>query len=54
MDLDPQKLFERNLSGADVVNAINAQNLVMPQGTVKIGDREYDVELNSTRDRSKS
>ena len=48
VDLDPQKLLERNISGADVVSAVNAQNLVMPQGTAKIGDREYDVELNSS------
>ena len=48
VDLDPQKLLERNISGADVVTAVNAQNLVMPQGTAKIGDREYDIELNSS------
>src|SRR5580700_822603 len=48
VDLDPQKLLQRGISGADVVNAVNAQNLVQPQGTAKIGDREYDIELNSS------
>ncbi len=48
VDLDPQALFEKGISGAEVVNAISTQNLVLPQGTSKIGDREYDVELNSS------
>ena len=46
VDLDPQKLLQRGISGADVVTAVNAQNVVQPQGTAKIGDREYDIELN--------
>ncbi len=48
VDLDPQALFEKGISGAEVVNAISVQNIVLPQGTSKIGDREYDVELNSS------
>ena len=48
VDLDPQKLLQRDISGADVVSAVNAQNLILPQGTAKIGDREYDVTLNSS------
>ncbi len=48
VDLDPQKLLQRGLSGSDVVNAVNAQNLIVPQGTTKIGDREYDVAMNSS------
>jgi multidrug efflux pump subunit AcrB len=48
VDLDPQALFEKGISGADVVSAISQQNIVLPQGTSKIGDREYDVELNSS------
>ena len=47
VDLDPQKLLQRGISGAEVVNAVNSQNVVQPQGTAKIGDREYDIELNS-------
>src|SRR5262249_23263151 len=48
VDLNPQKLLERSISGADVVNSVNAQNLVVPQGTAKIGSREYDIALNSS------
>jgi multidrug efflux pump subunit AcrB len=48
VDLDPQKLLQRSISGAEVINAVNAQNLVQPQGTAKIGDREYDITLNSS------
>jgi multidrug efflux pump subunit AcrB len=48
IDLDPQGLLQRGLSGTDVANAVNSQNLVIPQGTAKIGDREYDVEVNSS------
>ncbi len=48
IDLNPQKLLERGISGAEVVNAVNAQNVIMPQGTAKIGEREYDIALNSS------
>jgi len=48
VDLDPQKLFGKGLSPADVSNALNAQNVILPAGTEKIGDREYNVRLNSS------
>ena len=48
IDLNPQKLLEHGISGAEVVSAVNAQNVIMPQGTAKIGDREYDIALNSS------
>jgi multidrug efflux pump subunit AcrB len=48
VDLDPQALLQRGLSGTDVVNAVNSQNLIIPQGTAKIGEREYDIALNSS------
>ncbi len=32
----------------EVVNALNAQNLILPSGTAKIGSTEYDVALNSS------
>lgn len=48
VDLDPQALLSRGVSGADVVNAVSAQNLILPQGTIKLGPREYDVALNSS------
>ncbi len=32
----------------DVVNAISAQNLILPTGTAKIGSTEYSVGLNAS------
>jgi multidrug efflux pump subunit AcrB len=48
VDIDPQKLYGKGLSPADVSNAFNAQNVILPAGTQKIGDREYNVRLNSS------
>ncbi len=48
VDLDPQSLLQRGISGNDVVTAVNNQNLILPQGTAKIGEREYDIALNSS------
>jgi multidrug efflux pump subunit AcrB len=48
VDLDLTKLYSKGLSPADVDNALNAQNLILPSGTEKIGDKEYNVRLNSS------
>ncbi len=48
VDLDPQKLLANGLSASDVSNAINAQNVILPAGTQKLGEREYNVRLNSS------
>jgi multidrug efflux pump subunit AcrB len=48
VDLDPQALSAKGLSGSDVVNSILAQNLVLPAGTQKIGGLEYFIRLNSS------
>ncbi|HEV2689827.1 MAG TPA: efflux RND transporter permease subunit [Bryobacteraceae bacterium] len=48
VDLDPKALYANQLSATDVANAINAQNLLLPAGTARIGDREYNVRLNSS------
>ena len=45
IDLQPALLQSKGLSPADVVNAINTQNLILPTGTSKIGQFEYDVGL---------
>jgi multidrug efflux pump subunit AcrB len=37
----------KGVSSGDVLNAVNAQNLVLPSGTVKIGGVEYDVRTNA-------
>jgi multidrug efflux pump subunit AcrB len=48
VDLQPALLQSKGLSPNDVVNAINTQNLVLPTGTSKIGQYEYDVALNAS------
>ncbi|MDR3402352.1 MAG: efflux RND transporter permease subunit [Chthoniobacter sp.] len=48
VDIDPQKLFATGISPSDVSNALNAQNVILPAGTEKVGDREYNVRLNSS------
>ncbi len=50
VDLDPRALKATGLSPNDVVNAISAQNLILPTGTAKIGAREYSVRVNSSPD----
>jgi multidrug efflux pump subunit AcrB len=47
VDLDLHALQAKGLSPPDVVNAVNAQNLIVPSGTMKIQRFEYDVETNS-------
>ncbi|MGA7293400.1 MAG: efflux RND transporter permease subunit [Terriglobales bacterium] len=48
VDLDPVKLQAYGLSPADIVNAVSAQNLILPAGTTKIGPTEYNVEMNGS------
>ncbi len=48
VDLDLAALQANNLAPQDVVNAFNAQNFVLPSGTAKIGEMEYNVSLNSS------
>src|SRR5579871_838743 len=48
VDLDLTKLQAYGLSPNDIVNAINAQNIILPTGTMKLGPLEYDVEMNGT------
>ncbi len=50
VDLDIPALQARGLAPADVVNAINLQNLILPSGTAKIGGTEYAVRLNGSTD----
>ncbi len=47
VDLDLNALQARGLSPTDVVNAIGAQNVIAPSGTIKLDRFEYQVETNS-------
>src|SRR5438874_2838548 len=48
VDLDLDRLYALGLSPNDVSTAIGNQNLIIPAGTAKIGDKEYNVRLNSS------
>ena len=48
VDLNTQQLQANGLSPIDVVNAVNAQNLILPAGTAKIGQFEYQVDMNGS------
>ena len=47
VDIDPKALQAHGLSPADVVNAVSAQNLIVPSGTMKMDRFEYAIETNS-------
>ncbi|MGA2253526.1 MAG: efflux RND transporter permease subunit, partial [Thermoguttaceae bacterium] len=46
--LDPEAMYAHGLSPNDVATAVGNQNLIVPAGTAKIGDTEYNVRLNSS------
>jgi CzcA family heavy metal efflux pump len=48
VDLDLPKLQAYGLQPNDIVNAVNAQNIILPTGTIKMGSLEYNVEMNGT------
>ncbi|MGC2727704.1 MAG: efflux RND transporter permease subunit, partial [Candidatus Sulfotelmatobacter sp.] len=48
VDLDLPKLQSYGLQPNDIVNAVNAQNIILPTGTIKMGPTEYNVEMNGT------
>jgi CzcA family heavy metal efflux pump len=48
VDLDMSKLQAYGLSPNDIVNAVNAQNIILPSGTMKMGPLEYNIEMNGT------
>src|SRR5213594_1607832 len=48
VDLDQRLLQSKGLSPADVVTALGQQNIVLPSGTAKIGEFEYDVAMNGS------
>jgi multidrug efflux pump subunit AcrB len=48
VDLDPERLYAWGISPSDVSDAVNAQNVILPAGTVKIGPQEYQVRLNGS------
>ncbi len=50
VDLNPEALYARGISPAEVSAALNAQSPILPSGYIKIGPREYSVRLNNSPD----
>ncbi len=50
VDIDTSAMQAKGLTPVDVVNAINAQNLILPSGTAKIGSLQYAVSMNGSPD----
>src|ERR1700678_3076179 len=48
VDLDQQAMQSHNVSAEDVVNAVSAQNLILPAGDQKIGKFDWNVALNAS------
>src|SRR6201985_93664 len=48
VDVDPNLLYAKHLSATDVSGALNQQNLILPAGLARIGDREVILKLNSS------
>ncbi len=49
-DLDSQALQARGLSASDVSTALQRQNVILPSGDVKIGDKDYALAMNNSPD----
>src|SRR5271170_1363767 len=48
VNIDPSLMYARGVSPEDVVNALQNQNVIIPGGTAKIGNTEYDVLINGS------
>ena len=48
VDTDPNAMYARHVSAADISLALSQQNLIIPAGTARMGDREYIVKTNSS------
>ncbi len=48
VNMDQSLMQARGVTAGDILNAVNAQNLVLPSGSVKIGGTEYDVRTNAS------
>jgi multidrug efflux pump subunit AcrB len=48
VDLNQDAMYAKGVSATDVSNALNLQNLILPAGTAKFGDIDYQIKLNSS------
>jgi len=50
IDINPDALYAKGLTPVDVSNALNAQNLIQPAGSIKIDKKEFDIKLNNSEE----
>jgi multidrug efflux pump subunit AcrB len=50
VDTEPDLMYAHHLSAADVSTAVGQQNIILPAGTARIGDKEFVVKTNSSPD----
>ena len=48
VDLNPDQLTAKGLSAADVSSALGNQNIIFGAGTAKIGDKDFQIRINSS------
>jgi len=48
INMDQAEMQAKGIAPGDLLNAVAQQNVVMPSGTIKIGQDEYDVRTNGT------
>lgn len=48
VDIDTAAMQAKGLTPVDVVNAVSAQNLILPSGQAKIGSMQYSVGMNGS------
>ena len=46
INMDQNQMQAKGVSPTDVLNAVNAQNLILPSGTAKVAESELDVRMN--------
>ena len=52
VELDPRRAAAKGVSPQDVVNALLAGNVILPAGTARVGDLEYNVLINGSPTRA--
>jgi multidrug efflux pump subunit AcrB len=50
VDIDTAALQAKGLTPVDVVNAVSAQNLILPSGMAKMGSLQYSIGMNGSPD----
>ncbi len=50
INMDQAQMQAKGIAPGDLLNAVTAQDVVMPSGTIKIGQSEYDVRTNGSPD----